>query len=396
MDVIGIIAEFDPLHRGHAYLLGTVRAQFPGCTIVAAMSGSFTQRGDAACLSRFDRAELALAAGADLVALLPVSFACASAERFARGGVAILKALGCTRLCFGSESGDCAALARIAEGLERREYPHLLQEALSTGCSYAAAREAALGRLIGPEAALVRSPNDLLGVEYLRALAGSRIHPCPIRRVGAPHNSEDSSGPVVSASAIRTLLKEGQREEALIRLPEPSAALLSARMEEGSAPASLERCGAALLSLLRQSGPEDFARLPDVSEGLEHRLARAARTATSPEDFCRQVKTKRYAHARIRRILLWRWLGLTREDCPPTPAFLQVLGMSPRGQALLHGCKKSLPCPLIVRPAQGRRLSGAAGAQFRLECRADDLWGLCTPRTLPGGWSLEEQLRRQN
>lgn len=140
---------------------------------------------------------------------------------------------------------------------------------------------------------------------------------------------------------------------------------------------------------------EDFARLPDVSEGLEHRLYRAAQEAISPEDFCARAKTKRYAYARLRRILLCCWLGITREGCPDEPPFLQVLAMDERGQALLRPLRGRDGPPLIVRSAAGKKLTGPAGEQFRLENRADDLWGLCLPEPLRGGWSYLEGMRRR-
>lgn len=360
MEFVGIIAEFDPFHKGHAWLLEQVRQALPGCTIAVAMSGSFTQRGGAASLPKQERARMALSCGADLVALLPVTFACASAERFARGGVELLRHFGITALAFGSECGDLAALQRAADALDCEAYHGLLRAALARGISFAAAREAAVRQLIGEDAGLLRHPNDLLAVEYLRALRGTGIRPLPILRRGAGHNSKALSGEIVSASAIRALLYEGKFSEAAEKLPPPAGARLLELAAQGNAPADLRRCDAALLSVLRQATAEDFARLPDVSEGLEHRLYRAAQAAVSGEDFCARAKTKRYAYARVRRILLWTWLGIHREDCPQTVPFAQVLAMDGAGQRLLHDRKKTLPIPLIVRPAAGKRLSGEA------------------------------------
>lgn len=392
MELVGIIAEFDPFHKGHAWLLRQVRQSLPGCTIAVAMSGSFTQRGGAASFSKQERARMALACGADLVALLPVTFACASAERFARGGVELLCQLGITTLAFGSECGDLDALQHAADVLDCDTYPALLKKALEQGMSFAAAREDAVRQLIGEAAGLLRRPNDLLAVEYLRALRGTGIRPLPILRRGAAHNSEALSGEIVSASAIRALLYEGRFAEAAEKLPPQAGIRLLELAEQGSAPADLRRCDAALLSVLRQTTAEDFARLPDVSEGLEHRLFRAAQSAISQEDFCARAKTKRYAYARLRRILLWSWLGIRREDCPKAVPFAQVLAMNGAGQQLLHDRKKFLSLPLVVRPAAGKRLTGDAGQQFALEQRADDLWGLCLPSVRPGGWSLTEKV----
>ncbi len=394
MEIVGIVAEFDPFHRGHAYLLRQVREAFPGCAIAVAMSGSFTQRGSPAAVSKQDRAEMALTCGANLVLLLPVTFACASAERFARGGVALLRRVGATVLAFGSECGDLSRLQLAADALETEDCRRLLREELAGGRSFAAARERAVAKLVGEDTQVLRQPNDLLAVEYLRALRGTGIRPFPVRRQGAAHDSEALEGEVVSASALRGLLYQGQFQAAAEKMPSAAGELLLHCAGEGRLPADLSRCDRAVLAALRRATPEDFARLPDVSEGLEHRLYRAAQEAVSPEDFCRRAKTKRYAYARLRRILLYCWLGVTREDCPAEPAFLQALAMDERGQALLRPLRGQDGPPLIVRPAAGKRLTGLAGEQFLLENRADDLWGLCLPEPLQGGWSYLEGLRR--
>ncbi|MCC8064569.1 MAG: nucleotidyltransferase family protein, partial [Clostridiales bacterium] len=226
MEIVGIVAEFDPFHRGHAYLLRQVREAFPGCAIAVAMSGSFTQRGSAAALAKQDRAELALTGGANLVLLLPVTFACASAERFARGGVALLQQVGVTVLVFGSECGDLARLQRAADALETEEYRQRLKTELAGGCSFAAARERAVAQLIGEGAGVLRQPNDLLAVEYLRALRGSGIRPFPVRRQGAAHGSETLEGEMPSASALRGLLYQGQFQAAAEKMPPEAGALL--------------------------------------------------------------------------------------------------------------------------------------------------------------------------
>lgn len=395
METVGVIAEFDPFHKGHARLFGQVRERFPGCAVAVAMSGSFTQRGGAASCSKQDRARMALDCGADLVLLLPVTFACASAERFARGGVELLRHVGVTTLAFGSECGDLNVLQRAADALDNDAYHGLLKEALERGVSFASAREKAVRTIVGKDAEALHRPNDLLAVEYLRALRGTGVRPLPIQRRGAAHNSENISGETASASAIRTLLYKGRFSDAAEKMPSPAGTLLLKLTAQGGAPADLRRCDAALLAALRQTTAEDFARLPDVSEGLEHRLYRAAQAAVSGEDFCARAKTKRYAYARIRRILLWNWLGIRQEDCPGRIPFAQVLALNETGRGLLHGRKKSLSIPLIARPTDGKKLTGEARRQFALEQRADDLWGLCLPVIRPGGWSMTAGVYRK-
>ncbi len=394
MDIVGVIAEFDPFHNGHAYLFRQIRQSLPDSVIAVALSGSITQRGEVAAVSKFARARMALDAGADLVFLLPVTFACASAERFARGGVGLLRELGVTVLAFGSESGDLSLLQQAADALEDPAYPECLRKELKQGISFAQARENAVREIVGDPAEVLRHPNDILAVEYLQAIRGTGIRPMAVPRQGEDHDSPSLSGDIVSAAAIRTLLFQGEIPSACGKMPPDAAELLQNLMKSGTAPAQLKNGETVPVLLLRLAREERFAELPDVSEGLEHRLYRAARTADSVEEFCSRVKTKRYSYARIRRIVMWNCLGVRKQDCPDQIPFLQLLAVSPAGQKLLRCRKKSLSVPLVSRPAAGLSLKGEAEKQFRLECGADDLWGMCCPAPKPRGWSLIPQVYR--
>ena len=189
---IGIIAEFDPFHRGHAHLIAQAKAALPGAPVVCAMSGPFTQRGEAAIVSKYARAEMAVRCGADLVVELPVQWAVSSAESFARGGVQILHALGVTHLAFGSESGDLTALQIVAQALDSAAFPDAIRPYLQQGLPFASARQKALETLVEAETAehLTR-PNNLLGIEYLRAIQtlAPEMRALTVPRVGAAHNA---------------------------------------------------------------------------------------------------------------------------------------------------------------------------------------------------------------
>lgn len=382
MCTIGIVAEFDPFHRGHAYLVQEARRLCgEESTVVAAMSGDFTQRGGCASFDRHTRAELALRGGVDLVVELPLPWAISSAEAFALGGIRALLAAGVDTLAFGSECGEAARLERVAKALESAEYPQKLRTALTSGCSFAAARQKALTELVGEDAAVLEHPNDLLGVSYLAAARklGANLKAVAIGRKGAAHNAAQVEDGIASASAIRSLLLRGETETAFALLPESSGDLLRREMAAGNGPADLKWNERAVLTRLRLMTPEDFLCLPDCSEGLENRLYRAAQQACSLEEFYALARSKRYPHARIRRLALWAYLGLEASDRPDSLPYLRVLGMNEKGQALLHREKKRCPVEVLTKPAAVKKLDNAARRLFALEVRAADLRRLCLP-----------------
>lgn len=234
---IGIIAEFDPFHRGHAHLIAQAKAALPGAPVVCAMSGPFTQRGEAAIVSKYARAEMALRCGADLVVELPVQWAASSAESFARGGVQILHALGVTHLAFGSESGDLTALQAVAQALDSDAFPNALRPYLQQGLPFASARQKALETLVGVEtAACLTRPNNLLGIEYLRAIQtlAPEMRALTIPRVGVPHNAAGVNEGFASASQIRQWLLAGELERACAQMPGPAAGILRGQAPAGA------------------------------------------------------------------------------------------------------------------------------------------------------------------
>lgn len=381
MAVAGIVAEFDPFHLGHRHLIRAVRARLGEDTaVVAALSGCFTQRGGAAVCTPQARAEMALRGGADLVLELPTPFAAASAEAFARGGVEVL--LGCgvvDTLCFGSESGDLPALERAARALEGPEFRQALRAGCAQGLPFAAARQRALGQILGE--AVPAGANDLLASEYLR------FWPREKRALAIPRRDGGHGGDQ-SASRVRALLGAGDWAGAFALMPPGSRAVLLRERERGRCPARLEWAERAVLYRLRTMTAADFAALPDCTEGLEHRLVRAAARAGSLEEFYALAKSKRYAHARIRRITLRAFLGI--QTIPAHVPYLRVLGAGERGLALLREMKGRAALPVVTKPAHGRRLEGEAGTLFTACRRWDGLWGLCLERPLPAGWSWSE------
>ena len=390
MGVAGIIVEYNPMHRGHVYLLEQTRQQLgEESAIVCIMSGDFVQRGDFALLRRQARARAAVESGADLVLELPLPWATASAEGFARGAVETLAATGvCTHLAFGSECGDAAALMAAAKALERDDLTPLLQEELKRGDSFAAARTRAVSRLAGQEtAALLESPNNILGVEYCRAMlrCGGAMEPITVRRAGAAHDAPEAKEGFASASLIRAMLRGGQREEALSLMAEPMRRAFLEEEAAGRAPVFSDALERAMLFRLRSMTREDFAALDEGKEGLSNRLYEASRTAVSVEEILAAAKTKRYAYARLRRMVLWGCLGLRREALPDSPVYIRPLAANAVGRALLGRMRKEAALPVLTKSADVRRMGGAAEVLFTAEAAAADLYTLAYPNLSQAG-----------
>lgn len=375
MKICGIIAEYDPFHTGHGWQIKEIRNTLgQDCAVIVAMSGNWTQRGGPALVDKHTRAQMALIGGADLVLELPVPCAVSSAEGFAQGGVSILNAAGIvTHLCFGSEVGDLSLLERTALQLDSEEYREKLHVSLNQGLSFPVARQQAVQQLIGADADCLSLPNNNLGVEYLRALnrLSSKITPITVQRAGAGHGQGPAGG-FASASFLRQQISAGNWSEASPYLLPEILDLL-----QNTPHSDFCRAERAILYQLRRMSPDDLAALPDCGEGLSNRLYQAIRQGTCMEEILNLTKTKRYTHARLRRILLWAFLGLTAEDRPENPPYLRVLGMNHTGRFLLRSMSEQAAVPILTKPAHVRNLSVEAQMLFDAESRATDLYGFC-------------------
>ena len=376
MQPVGIVCEYNPFHSGHAHHLARTQAQGGGL-LICCMSGNFVQRGDYALFPRHVRAEAAVRCGADLVVELPLPWAVASAPRFAAGAVHILAACGCRTLSFGSECGDLSALLAARDVLSSAEYDCALRKALSGGASFASARAAAAQQLAGL-GGLLANPNDNLAVEYL--LAARRLcpdmQPLAIPRRGAGHDAPEASEGFSSASALRERLR-AQPHCLPAEIPAPAAGVFSRAMADGLGPVFSEHVSAAHMAQLRRLSPEDLSRLPDMGEGFEMRLHAAIRKAAHPAEAADLAKTRRVAHARVRRQLLSAYLGITAADGAGLPPYARILAFSERGRAHLASLR-DCPIPLISKPAR-HGLSGDAAALFEKEALAADLYSLALP-----------------
>ena len=380
MNAIGIVAEYNPFHTGHGYQIAQSRALLgEDRPVVAVMSGNWVQQADCAVADKWTRAWLALLGGADLVLELPTVYAASSAERFARGAVDLLHASGVvSHISFGSECGDVESLRAAAAWLDRPEYHAAVAKLAGEGLPFPVCRQKAVEELAGADVgAVLADPNNNLGVEYIRTLnaRNSAIQPMTVRRQGAAHNSiTEDRPPFLSATQIRRDLRQGNFD-AIGDYLRPGAREV---LESCPIP-DLARAERAILLRLRQMTAADWAALPDsgAGEGLPQRLEKAGKTCVSPADFYEQTKTRRYTHARLRRLVLWAYLGLTAADRPERPPYLRVLGFNDRGQALLKEMKKTAALPVITKPAHVRKLDETCRRLFELEARCTDLYDLC-------------------
>ena len=386
MKIAGIVAEYNPFHNGHAHHIERTRSLSAGCEathVVAVMSGNFVQRGEPALLPKAERVRAALAGGVDLVVELPLPWALSSAEGFAFGAVSLLDALGCVdTLSFGSECGDLSALAKVTEALEAPRFSDLLHYHLDMGIAFPEARQRAVAEVAGKRTAeLLSSPNNLLGIEYLKALRRleSSIIPFTIERFGAEHDARAPLGDVASASYIRTLVREGRLLNAAPYLPASVFAILSKASEAGRCPTEEALIERAVLARLRTLPKEALGNLPGLSEGLENRLYAAIRQAGTLNELAAQVKTRRYPMTRVKRLLWSAFLGIPAGYESRTPPYIRVLGVGTRGAEVLSAARGA-GLPLLSRSSQLDRLEGEARAVWELESRAADLYALALPQ----------------
>lgn len=368
MHVVGVIAEYNPFHQGHAYQLRAIRERFhDDVAIIAVMSGSFTQRGEAAILDKWQRADLAVRGGCQLVLELPFLFACRSAQDFARGGVRLLQGLGCVdTLAFGAESPDLAPLMEAARVIDAPETQAALHEALRAGASYAKALTAILQEASGLAANLLRQPNNILAIEYLRALRGYApgIEPLLIARRGAGYH-ETSLGPLASASAIRGELAKAQPDFASLKDSLPEATYAAIRAAFPAEIASTERLFRPLLARLLTMQGRELEAIFGLQEGLANRLLAKIRQSQTLQELIAGMVTSRYPASRISRIVPHLLLGTgeraAREAAETGPLYARVLAFDEVGRELLHAIKERGTLPLITK------ISAALNSRERLE-----------------------------
>jgi len=373
----GIVAEFNPFHNGHKYLVDSLK-QKENDTVTAVMSGNFVQRGEPAVLDVNLRTKIALMSGVDLVLSLPFPYCSATAEKFALSGVIVLDSLNCLdSLGFGSESNDKETLLECAKNLRTLDFNLLVSKLAESGVSFPTAREQAVKELFGEkEAELLQKSNDILGVEYAKALLelNSKLDITTVKRTGASHDSNDGTQNIRSASLIRTFIDDLDEVKSFV--PNESFEILKEATENKKI-IDYSKYELSLLFKLRTMSLEELSKLPDVNEGLEYRIFEAVRNSTSYSELLEKIKTKRYTLSRIRRILLFAYLGVTKELLETPVPYIRVLGFNEKGAKLLKECKEKAKLPIVTRPKDLKNLDENGKNIFNLECKARDVYSLC-------------------
>ncbi len=358
-----VIAEFNPFHNGHKYLLMKIKEDIADRTVVI-MSGSFVQRGDIAITDKWTRARAALLNGADLVIELPVIYSMNTAQKFAFGSVATLNATGVIdTLAFGSESGDTSSLLTAASAIadESPEISERIKEYMDQGYNYPLSRRMAFSGII--DTSVLDDPNDILGIEYIRAIleTGAEMSYKAITRSGTDHDSSFKTDSIASASEIRRMIRNGNSISDYIpdthdfNIYDPDI------------------LATAVISKIRLSPAEYISEINDVSEGLENKFKKAAASCSSFDELCMAVKSKRYTLSRIRRIAWSILLGLDKDICSMMPSYIRVLGMNKTGMEILRDMKKRSSLPVITKPSSLKN-----DVIFEKNSDAEDIFALCS------------------
>jgi predicted nucleotidyltransferase len=346
--VVGIVAEYNPFHNGHIYHLRKSKELTGAGLVIAVMSGNFTQRGEPAILDKWKRAEIAVKNGVDLVIELPFLYACNSAEYFAEGAVKLLHALEIVDfISFGAEQGDISKLDRIAEILahESAEFRKSFKEHADSGISFPAARQKALEDIAGNESSgMLKSPNNILAIEYMKQLkrSGSRIKPVVIQRSGAGYEEINPVTKIAGASALRKLIFNGEVDEALGYMPEQN-------LEDNFA--RLDNFYTLAVYAVRTKPMSDLSGIQSASEGLENKLKKALDSAFDMRSLLAAVKSKRYTQTRIQRFIIQTIFGITKDVYfslnSPNNLYIRILGINQDGAKLLKRIKGTANIPVI-------------------------------------------------
>lgn len=390
MKTVGLITEYNPFHNGHAYHIEKAKMLTGADRVIVVMSGDFVQRGAPAVMPKHLRAESALLSGASLIIELPVCFATGSAEYFAQGSISLLNQLGCIdSICFGSECGDLHLLKEIAQILadEPIEYQTALKQALKEGASFPAARQKALNIYSDKYSEILASPNNILGIEYLKALAKihSKMEPFTIKRIGAGYHDMDIDGQFSSATAIRSdiyqLADVNSSSESLplthIQTQVPSSCHeLMKKNYQTRYPVKADDFSLLLKAKLLSETAGSLSHYLDISPELANRILRLRNDYLSFEQFCDLLKTKELTRSRISRSFIHVLLGITNDwlTAMKAPApYARILGFRRDHADLLGILKRTSDIPLITSPARAV-LADTAYQMLELDIYASDLY----------------------
>jgi predicted nucleotidyltransferase len=360
--VYGIVSEFNPFHNGHKLLIDKVKTAEN--TVVSVTSSTFVQRGDISIINKIDKTKGALKNGVDLVLELPAVYSLTSGEAFGKSAVEILKATNVIdKLLFGSECGQVKLLEKAVSIFENQQLQSKIRQYMQKGEYYPKAVYNSVAELYDKETAeLFNGANNILGIEYIRALKGSTIEPVTFPREGAGHHSNTAVEGIASGSYIREHFSEKE-------LLTPDYQITDT--------AKIENLEKLIIYKFSEMSKKEIQCLPDVIEGFENRIIQGIKSNNSFTELCYSLKTKRYTMARIRRILCCGLLGITKEiQSTPVP-YIRILGFNDKGMALLKDIKKNSTLPLITNLKEGYdKLNDNGKKIMDIEILATRLWSL--------------------
>lgn len=378
MNICGIVAEYNPFHNGHKYHIEQTKRETDCDAIVVIMSGNFIQRGVPALFDKWIRTKMALENGADLIIELPLIYSTSSAEYFAQGSISLLDGLGVvSNISFGSDTTDIDTLKRIANVLylEPENYKKLLQSEIKRGVSYPIARSNALKNFLKKEydakyiADILLDPNNILGIEYLKALlySNSMIKPLAIKRKGGDYNSTAIVDNICSATAIRELLEKNELKAIENVVPKETFDTINNEILNGRAPMFLKNFENEIMYSLRKSTVEELRDIADVTEGLENLIKKASTIGKTIDEIIDIIKTKRYTRTRIQRILLHTLLNVTKkdvEDYKYNPQYIRVLGFTKTGEKVLSQIYNNSNLPIVTSVSKFLKTANSTGQKM--------------------------------
>lgn len=343
--VLGIIAEYNPFHNGHLYHIENSKTQSGADSIVAIITGNFTQRGNTSIVNKWEKTKMAISSGVDLVIELPTIYSLSSAENFAEGGIKILNELGIVdTISFGMENDNILDINNIANVLysESKEYKEILKKELDSGIAYPLARQKALVTYLKDKKyeEILNGSNNILAIEYLKALKKlkSKIEPIGIKREKVFYNSRKIVDEYASATGIRQLLERKRIEEVARVVPRNTFNILLENISRGTFVLDLSVFSKEIIYKLRCMNKKEIANLPEVSEGLENLIKDSACKTNNIIELINLIKSKRYTQTRVQRILLYALLEITKEDLEMSKKvipYIRILGFNDKGKKLL-------------------------------------------------------------
>ena len=390
MKICAVICEYNPFHFGHAYQLSEMKKRG---AVIAVMSGSFTQRGDAAVLSKYDRAEIAVRCGADLVLELPFPYSSAPAEIFGGAGVRIAHSLGCVdELCFGSETGDISSLLLLTERLQSEDFRNVLSAYLEK--NHASSYRTAVGRVYRDfygEDFPADGSNDILSLSYLSALRTLRSDIAPVALMRKGENYNGGGEGFASATTIRSLMRSEDWEGVCRSAPKETAEKLLGASKEGRL-ADSDKLFPMFAAIVRTRGQEAISDLYDIPHDLAARLWKYGREARSMAEFLSLAVSKNDSPSRVRRAMLTVLMDVKKNDVRKTP-YTTVLAANETGREILSKLRKTASIPLITKPADAKRFGESVARAAALSENADAVWELLCDTPRAGNAMMKEKPR---